>query len=237
MDKEYILDMSANELRQFLMESTSYFNVMLPTYFDFHPVLIRAQKLLNKHKCLSNLAKLVKVPKKNKNGYKIKPEMPSNIDNLNYTLFLNKNGKYDWRPLTLIHPLLYVDFVNYITKPVVWRKIRSRFKLFESDSHFECYSIPFEDHDNRNTYVKTSILNWWRGIEQESIKCSSKYNYCVKTDIANCYGSIYTHTISWAIEGKSKAKKEKYKNTLIGNVIDKKNRTYAIWTNKWNTTR
>ena len=27
------------------------------------------------------------------------------------------------------------------------------------------------------------------------------------TDITNCYSSIYTHSLSWAIEGKEKAKK------------------------------
>ena len=40
-----------------------------------------------------------------------------------------------------------------------------------------------------------------------------------KTDITNCYGSIYTHSISWALEGKEEAKKNKQnKNTLVNQI-------------------
>ena len=40
------------------------------------------------------------------------------------------------------------------------------------------------------------------------------------TDVADCYGSIYTHSIAWAVEGK-KIAKENRKNDLLGNFIDK----------------
>ena len=41
------------------------------------------------------------------------------------------------------------------------------------------------------------------------------------TDISDCYGSIYTHSISWALHTKEKAKTNKLDKNLIGNVIDK----------------
>ena len=40
------------------------------------------------------------------------------------------------------------------------------------------------------------------------------------TDITNCYGSIYTHSISWALEGKEEAKKNKQNKKTLGNQID-----------------
>ena len=40
------------------------------------------------------------------------------------------------------------------------------------------------------------------------------------TDITNCYGSIYTHTIAWALMGKEIAKQKKGKPGLLGNMID-----------------
>lgn len=38
------------------------------------------------------------------------------------------------------------------------------------------------------------------------IEASLGYNYRLKLDIANCYNSIYTHSIAWAICGKAQAK-------------------------------
>jgi hypothetical protein len=39
------------------------------------------------------------------------------------------------------------------------------------------------------------------------------------TDISNCYSSIYTHSIVWALHTKEVAKNNK-KGNLVGNVID-----------------
>ena len=70
--------------------------------------------------------------------------------------------------------------------------------------------------------------NWWNNVEQKSIELSLKYNWIGITDITDCYGSIYTHSIAWALHGISTAKINR-KETLIGNAIDKKirNMTYG----------
>ncbi len=39
-------------------------------------------------------------------------------------------------------------------------------------------------------------------------------------DITNCYGSIYTHSIAWALMDKEVAKSKKGKSGLLGNIID-----------------
>ena len=39
-------------------------------------------------------------------------------------------------------------------------------------------------------------------------------------DISNCYGSIYTHTIPWALHTKHVAKSNQNNNDLLGNKID-----------------
>jgi hypothetical protein len=41
------------------------------------------------------------------------------------------------------------------------------------------------------------------------------------TDVTNCYPSIYTHTIAWALMDKEKAKSNRRKKELLGNIIDK----------------
>lgn len=47
-----------------------------------------------------------------------------------------------------------------------------------------------------------------------------KYKYMFVTDITNCYGSIYTHSIAWAMMGKEKAKEERLNKALLGNRLD-----------------
>ena len=56
-------------------------------------------------------------------------------------------------------------------------------------------------------------------FEQKSISLALKFNCMAVTDITNCYGSIYTHSIAWAIETKNIAKTD-HSDTLLGNKID-----------------
>ncbi len=47
-----------------------------------------------------------------------------------------------------------------------------------------------------------------------------EYEYLLHTDITDCYGSIYTHSIAWALHSKKDAKEKRDDNSLIGNKID-----------------
>ena len=49
----------------------------------------------------------------------------------------------------------------------------------------------------------------------------AKSRYILKTDITNCYPSIYTHSISWALHTKAEAKSRRGPSALIGNQLDK----------------
>lgn len=46
------------------------------------------------------------------------------------------------------------------------------------------------------------------------------YEFIIQTDVVDCYSSIYTHSIAWAIHTKPVAKANRSKDLLIGNVID-----------------
>ena len=57
-----------------------------------------------------------------------------------------------------------------------------------------------------------------------------EYDYIFHTDVSDCYSSIYTHTIAWAIDGRKLAKTKNYRNNknvsgqkkyYLGNKIDK----------------
>ena len=64
------------------------------------------------------------------------------------------------------------------------------------------------------------IKQWWKEIEQRSVRLSLIYEYVCHTDITDCYASLYTHSVAWAMHGRRKAKRHRTDGTLLGNKID-----------------
>src|SRR5699024_7832014 len=114
--------------------------------------------------------------------------------------------------------------VNYLTKEENWKEIQDRFIEFKKDERIKCYSIPVEaSEDSRKTDIGETILNWWENIEQVSLTQNIKFKYCMFTDIADCYPSIYTHSVTWAMYGIDVVKNDKnYCRGSLGDEIDKK---------------
>lgn len=142
-------------------------------------------------------------------------------ENVNYTIYSNKDGRYAWRPFQLIHPAIYVDLTRQMTEPKAWTLIQGRFAAFAKDPKIRCLSIPLASHTRRKDQA-SQVLNWWLGIEQASIELALDYNHVFHADITDCYGSMYTHSIVWAMHTKAvaKSKEGKKDKALIGNVID-----------------
>jgi len=146
---------------------------------------------------------------------------PQNCEGVNYTIYSNKDGRYAWRPFQLIHPAIYVDLVHAMTKPQAWDCILLQFAKFAKNPKIRCLSIPQESLTKRKDQG-AEILHWWQGIEQASIELALDFNHVLHTDIADCYASVYTHSIAWAMHGKTEAKAKKQDQSLIGNTIDRR---------------
>ena len=133
------------------------------------------------------------------------------------------------RPFQLIHPAIYVSLVHNITEEANWNTIVARFEQFAANPKIKCYSIPLES-DGIQSDKATTVTQWWQSIEQQSIELALKFEYVLHTDITDCYGSIYTHSIPWAIHTKPIAKLPANRNdfSLIGNMIDKHLRDMAF---------
>ncbi len=189
--------------QNYFLESESYCNFDLPKYFDFELLLLKVHKILD-----------------NKKLYDFKLANPRNYD-VNYKILNNKDGRYAWRPFQLIHPALYVSLVHQITTKENWKIIRKKFKDFATDKRIECISIPSKSL-TKNSNKAEQVSNWWHKIEQRSLELALDYKYLTHTDITDCYGAIYTHSVSWALHGKKFIKKNGNRNdkSLIGNVID-----------------
>ena len=201
--RTFVLDLSHSEARNFFMEHKSYCNFDLPPYIKFDRILKNVSDILKNKKL---------------NDFYENNKKPQEVEKINHTILHNKDGKYAWRPMQLIHPALYVSLVYEITKKENWDTIQKKMKKLKPKK-INCVSIPIALPDRKIQKPK-QILQWWERAEQESIKLSLDYEYLIHTDIMNCYGALYTHSVPWAIHGRKKAK-ENRANNQIGNVIDK----------------
>ena len=199
-----ILELTNIELKEFLLKEESYINFDLPLYYSFQPILDKVDKKLEGKK-LSELRDV----------------SPRDFEDVNYHLLTNKDGKFSWRPFQIINPAIYVALVHTISKEDNWLFIKKRFEDFRRNDKIECHSLPiFSETEKKNKEYQ--VLTWWQEIEQKSILLAIDYHYILHTDITDCYGSIYTHSISWALHTKKEAKKRKNRNNrdLVGVAVD-----------------
>ena len=202
-----IIDLSAEEAMRFFMKQESFCNVKLPKYFNFQELLDGINE---------------KIDNKSVELKKIYDGTLNKLSDINYKFFQNKDGLYSWRPLQIIHPVIYIFLVREITKKNNWKFIVDRFKEFQANKSIVCYSLP-KINLSKHTDTADTVLKWWNDIEQQAIKLSMDYKYLMNTDITDCYGSIYTHSITWAMCGMEIVKKkilqgEKFKLSAIDGI-------------------
>lgn len=199
-----IIELSHIEAREYFLKQENYCSIELPKYFDFQPLLDE----------LSN----------NSNIEKIHLSDAKKLNDVNYKFLTNKDGKYSWRQIQLINPVIYVNLVNKITKKESWNIIVNRFKKLQNNN-IKCYSIPTVSIDSIKSNKALNIQNWWQQIEQQSLELALDFTCLMNTDITDCYGSIYTHTIPWALHGEKVIKNDflypsSPKKKYLGNDID-----------------
>jgi hypothetical protein len=196
-----LIELSNEEARKHFLKGSSYFNADMPGYISFEPILTDVAMVLS-----------------GGNYAAFKSANPSDFAGVNYNFLANKDGKFAWRPLELIHPAIYVSLVNVICDLNNWTLIKKRMGEFEGGS-VDCCSAPVMSLDNQ-TDTATQIRSWWQSVEQRSLSYSLEFSHVLNTDVIDCYGSLYTHSISWAIHGLEEAKKNKGNNSLLGGKVD-----------------
>lgn len=202
-----VLALNGHEARKFFLKSESYCNIDLPPYYTFQNILNESSNSYNNYFIQD------KQLKSYTNTTKVKE-----LNDINYHIYANKDGSLSWREFQIIHPLLYVHLVYTLTNLDNWKHIVSRFEAFQNNERIQCLSIPVLSLTEESDKAE-QVNNWWQNVEQRSIELALDYNYLYDTDIADCYGSIYTHSISWAIETREIAKRER-SNNLLGNNVD-----------------
>ena len=196
-----ILTLTHDEAKGFFLKKESYCNFDLPKYIDLSSLLLSLDAFLAGKDINSMGGKDAK-----------------KHEGVNYLLLSNKDGKFAWRPFELIHPALYVALVHKITEEDNWNLILERFKDLHHNDKIHCLSMPVESLSEEQDKA-AQISQWWHSAEQKSIESALEFDYLFETDLTDCYGSIYTHAIPWALHDKTVAKQD-HSSALLGNVID-----------------
>lgn len=196
-----VIELSSAGARAHFLKGSSYFNGDFPKYISFEPILQGVAAALNGG---------------DYNGFK--NAKPYEFPNVNYSFTANKDGRLAWRPFELIHPALYVSLVNALTTEANWATVQARMEIFKGGV-VECCSAPLVSNDHQ-TDVAAQIKGWWQEVEQRSLAYSLEYAHLLHTDVADCYGALYTHSIPWALHGLEAAKEGKKDPSLLGNILD-----------------
>ena len=114
------------------------------------------------------------------------------------------------RLLSVPNPLPYLKLANWLEEN--WTDV-------EAQCHKSSISLSKPCISQTGRAVVAEVPFNRQPLHQAALRASAKY--ILKTDITNFYPSIYTHSISWALHTKQKAKSQRGSPKLLGNQLDK----------------
>lgn len=137
------------------------------------------------------------------------------VKNTTCSKFSIYKSETERRILGVPHITTYILLVDYISKniDIIHKKI-----VKNSNSNSKFIFVPYEVLESFDKVLKKKI---WDSIGNK---------YILSLDISRCYENIYTHSITWALLGKEKAKeelvkKEKSAQYNLADELDKKVRS------------
>ena len=140
--------------------------------------------------------------------------MYKNLKFSNITFYLTRNDNAP-RVINIPHPISYYRLCNEIKKN--WTTIYN--KIGEVDDYSKRSLIIPKPNNLNNRLI--SMLTYDRSQDEKFLILdkSFKAKYLVRADIANCYTSIYSHSVCWALVGKSEAKNNNSRTEWF-NILD-----------------
>ncbi|MCE2706863.1 MAG: RNA-directed DNA polymerase [Proteobacteria bacterium] len=147
--------------------------------------------------------------------YKINKEKVYYCGHIEYSTIRSTNVA---RVMGIPHPKAYIKLCKTITDN--WDKINKTQVDLSNKTSF-CH---VRDYGNNSPIFKMNYLNGEKYLSRKlELEYSMKAKYRVTADIANCFASIYTHSIPWGLVGKDESKKD-ISNSLWYNKIDQDTR-------------
>ncbi|MBQ4420943.1 MAG: RNA-directed DNA polymerase [Bacteroidales bacterium] len=133
------------------------------------------------------------------------------------------------RIISIPNPFAYSNLCNHIQK--YWTKMKNKFQENTYGQKYKISQIHIRKMKNSKALFKINYKNFFDKDNENDNKAYSKEDpsidlmigmkYKVEADISNCFPSIYSHSIPWALVGKEEAKKNAKKNTWY-NIFDNK---------------
>lgn len=196
-----ILDLASTSARDYMLLEKSYAQIPLPQYFNFVESLKRVKEIYE-----------ILGPDR---SFKLSTSAEGNRS---HKILANKDGAYGWQSYELINPFVYCTLVRLITECDSWDLIKGRFAELFKGSRILCSSIPLylvNDTEKQKLFASHELLR------KQILRLVQKFPYMARTKIIDCYGSIYSHSIAWALHGKEQAKANRKSASLLGNQIDR----------------
>ncbi|EGQ8340475.1 ABC transporter ATP-binding protein, partial [Vibrio parahaemolyticus] len=179
---------------------------------------------------LLGLPKSKQVQNFEKEGIKYSKVSAKKISPFTIPFTFNISHKADqYRHLSLIHPrsqIFAVEFYKNNKDLITYYCDKSKFSLRSAkrvagctyvdkkslieqfDTDGEVIEVEGENYENLKSFFVydkySSIFNFYESDEYHD--CEGRYSYLSKLDISNCFDSIYTHSIAWAVYSKEYAK-------------------------------
>lgn len=143
------------------------------------------------------------------------PFTPNSNGNLNPTARLGthnlaRTGQLR-RVLGIVNPVRFFNLAHRVVES--WEEIQ---RLLDRES-FSSSRPTFTDEEGAGAIVPEASFP-----DRKALRAKYRHDaqFVLKADIQNFYGSIYTHSIAWAIHGKPEAKKNIGDSGLLGNRLD-----------------
>ncbi|WP_297522476.1 RNA-directed DNA polymerase [uncultured Clostridium sp.] len=120
------------------------------------------------------------------------------------------------RPLAIPNPIVYQKLCEKLYED--WDKIQNMFIDTTGNQDYKVSRIHIRKVRDSDKLFKMNYTDWKKDGNPE-LNLLIGRQYKVKADISNCFPSIYTHSLSWALVGKQLGKQER--TTGWNNELDK----------------
>lgn len=120
------------------------------------------------------------------------------------------------RVMRIPHPVSHLTVADVIAKN--WAEINGHLGKSKI-SVSKCKIVGPETDELRDITPAVYITPHWELREQRFLRMFG-HSHVLKTDISRCFPSIYTHSIAWALHGKTIAKENRDDKTYLGVDLD-----------------
>lgn len=153
------------------------------------------------------------------NFFKTKPKQALNKLGWNYIFYESARNNGEFRPLGIPNPFGYEDLCRFLADK--WPLLQQHFKQYTHKNYHKISRLHIRKLKGTKSLFKMSYSPW-QIDENPAPDMKIGARYMVLADISNCFPSMYTHALSWALYTKPIAKQEQNNPKWWPNTLDKK---------------